>query len=168
MRHLIHLFGLWECFDRTFYFYLIAYKLITCCIRFRTESIKITRSRNESSGKTNDNNDIDVNVSSVIQTPKGFRESEGVSWSDRSYSIYTIENRVFVHVPCVITIGRIERNGFERQRDKYKEEREWERPSPATTDLLFLSDFLNCTGHERERRLRDVNEIMASTRVPTM
>lgn len=30
----------------------------------------------------------------------------------------------------------------------------------GSADLLFLSDFLNCTGHERERCLRDVNEIM--------
>lgn len=52
----------------------------------------------------------------------------------------------------VITIGK--------DRKKKIAERACTVAGIHQADLLFLSDFLNCAGHEREQCLRDVNEIM--------
>lgn len=57
----------------------------------------------------------------------------------------------------VITIGK------DRKKKKKKKkiaERACTVAGIHQADLLFLSDFLNCAGHEREQCLRDVNEIM--------
>ena len=58
----------------------------------------------------------------------------------------------------VITIGK------DRKKKKKKKKKIAERACTVAgihqADLLFLSDFLNCAGHEREQCLRDVNEIM--------
>ena len=60
---------------------------------------------------------------------------------------------------------------YTSQGNYYRPDRKRAQRWPASrVDLLFLSDFLNCAGHEREQCLRDVNEIMASsgTGIPTM
>lgn len=73
-----------------------------------------------------------------------------------------------------LEIARGKYDEREREREilgekKRKRHRERKRERLGIfADLLFLSDFLNCTAHERERCLRDVNEIMGPARVPTM